>query len=116
MDDDEDITVTLRRGLEKHGYSVDAFNDAQLAFSAFKPDVYSQLLLDIKMPGMNGFDLAHKIWSVDENAQICFLSAFEIFESEALKVFTSLKTKCFIKKPITAREIDEHIKKHVSNE
>lgn len=112
VDDDEDITTTLRRGLEKHGYSVDSFNDAKLAFSAFKPNVYSQVLLDIRMPGMNGFDLAHKIWSVDEKAQIC-LSAFEIFDSEASKVFTSLKTKCFIKKPISTHALVQHVASHM---
>ena len=57
MHDEPDITLTLRLGLEDSGFEVYTFNDPIEALSNFKVDYYDLLLLDIKMPRMNGFEL-----------------------------------------------------------
>lgn len=64
------------------------------------------------MPEKTGFDLARDIWQLDEKAQVCFLSAFEIYEDEAKKIFKSLKTHCFVKKPILPSALIAHVEKH----
>ena len=46
--------------LEYHGYEVDTFNEPKKALSKFKPNHYDLVILDIKMPEMDGFEL-HKI-------------------------------------------------------
>jgi DNA-binding response OmpR family regulator len=97
-----------------HGFSVDAYDNPQTALKNFEPSAYDQIILDIRMPGMNGFDLARQLWAKDPNAQVCFLSAFEIFADEADKVFKDFNTRCFVKKPITASDLLEHIKIHLA--
>ncbi|MGI0048452.1 MAG: response regulator, partial [Nitrososphaera sp.] len=77
MDDEQDITSTLKRGLEKAGFNVDAFNNPEDALSHFKEDYYDDIILDIKIPGMDGFQLAREIWKIENEASICFLTAFE---------------------------------------
>ena len=57
MDDEPDITLILGLGLEDSGFEVYTFNDPIKALSNFKVDYYDLLLLDIKMPRMNGFEL-----------------------------------------------------------
>jgi YesN/AraC family two-component response regulator len=37
------------------------------------------LLLDVKMPGMNGFELFEEINKVDRNVKVCFFTAYEAF-------------------------------------
>jgi hypothetical protein len=61
---------------------------------------------------MNGFELARRIWSIDANADVCFLTSLEIHESEAKKVFSSLKNHCFVKKPVTASLLAKHLEDH----
>ncbi|MFL6395308.1 MAG: response regulator [Nitrososphaeraceae archaeon] len=61
VDDDVDITTSLKIGLEDNGFVVDAFNDPLLALSNFKPGIYDLLLFDIRMPQLSGFDLYDKI-------------------------------------------------------
>jgi DNA-binding LytR/AlgR family response regulator len=61
-------------------------------------ELYSRIVLPSRMPGINGFELARAIWRQDESAQICFLTAFEIYEQEAKAVFKDFKTHCFVKK------------------
>jgi DNA-binding response OmpR family regulator len=97
-----------------HGFSVDAYDNPQTALENFEPSAYDQIILDIRMPGMNGFDLARQLWVKDPKAQICFLSAFEIFPDEADKVFKDFNTRCFVKKPITASDLLQHIKIHLA--
>jgi DNA-binding response OmpR family regulator len=61
VDDDVDITTSLKIGLEDNGFVVDTFNDPLLALSNFKPAIYDFLLFDIRMPQLGGFDLYDKI-------------------------------------------------------
>jgi DNA-binding response OmpR family regulator len=60
VDDEADITLQLSVVLEENGFKVDPFNDALLALENFKPDLYDLLILDIKMPKMNGFISGNK--------------------------------------------------------
>ena len=57
VDDESDIALTLKSVLEYNGFIVDMFNDPILALQNFEPDFYDLIILDIKMPKMNGFDL-----------------------------------------------------------
>ena len=113
VDDDQDITTVLKTGLEDDGYQVDTFNDPAKAIAQFKPNYYSQIILDVRMPNINGLSLAKLIWEKDDKARICFLSAFEIYEAEARKVFRDFKTYCFIKKPIMPIALSKHIEVHL---
>lgn len=113
MDDEPDIISTMKNGLERLGYDVDAFTDPRKALDNFKPNYYRRMLLDIRMPQMNGFELTRQIWAIDSNAQVCFLTAFEIHRDEARKVFSNLKSYCFIKKPLLASAIARHLETHV---
>jgi DNA-binding response OmpR family regulator len=103
----------MRLGLRKFGFTVDTFNDPMQALKQFKPNYYQSIILDIRMPGMSGFELARQIWAKDPSAKICFFSAFEVYENEADKVFVGLKTHCFIKKPIMPSDLAKHIEAHL---
>jgi two-component system response regulator VanR len=55
VDDEPDITLTVKTGLEDSGlFLVDTFNDPELALSSFKPGLYDLALIDFKMPKMYG--------------------------------------------------------------
>jgi len=114
VDDERDITAVLKMVLEKSGdYLVDTFNDPREAISHFKPAFYDFIVLDIRMPAVSGFELAREIWKNDPEAQICFFTAFEIYENESHKVFPSIHEHCFIKKPISPSELIKHIQTHM---
>lgn len=115
VDDENDILLVFKKSLEAHGYLVDIFNEPRNALINFKPDYYDVILLDVRMPHINGFDLARAIWQKQPTARICLMTAFEIYEDEAKKVFKDLKTHCFLKKPMTPKALIEHIEKHLVN-
>lgn len=76
VDDDNDITFTLKVMLQQCGFSIDVFNEPHVALKKFKPNYYDLILLDVKMPQMNGFELYQEINKIDKNTRVCFLTAF----------------------------------------
>ena len=109
VDDEHDITFALSIALENSGFIVDTFNDPQEALSNFKAGLYDLLLIDIKMPKMNGFELYKEMEKIDNKAKVCFITAFEVYYKSLRELFPTVKVDCFIKKPITADDLVERI-------
>jgi CheY-like chemotaxis protein len=111
VDDEADIVRVLKRGLELKGFMVDAFDYPQEAIKSFKPNVYDLAILDIRMPGLNGFTLYRQMKKIDPSLTACFLSAFEMHPEEFKKVFPSMadSVKTIIKKPVTISNLIKEI-------
>lgn len=111
VDDDSDIVQVIKRGLEVNGFQVDAYTSSIEALDAFKLDVYDLAILDIRMPGLSGFELYREMKKKDPSLTACFLSAFEIYPEEFKIVFPSMSegVKTIIKKPIAIKELVNQI-------
>jgi CheY-like chemotaxis protein len=109
VDNEADITYALENGLENYGYSIYSFNDSMLALNSYKSNFYDLVILDIKMPKMDGFELYNKIKERDPEVKICFLTASEMFYEEFRKTRYMLGEKLgeeyFIQKPIKTDEL-----------
>jgi len=115
VDDDVDILNLFRLSLERDGFIVVSFSDPHLALSSYKPGAYDLLLLDIRMPSMNGFELFQNIRQVDDKAKVCFVTAFEEFNIEFRRLFPTLEEgDCFIKKPIALRALSQKVKSELA--
>jgi len=77
VDDESDITLSLKLGLEQYGFRVSAYNDPGLALSEFKAGLYDLLIADIRMPGMSGLELYEKTKQIDDRIEVCFITAFD---------------------------------------
>ncbi|MFL6484947.1 MAG: response regulator [Nitrososphaera sp.] len=112
VDDETNIVYDLKRGLEVRGFKVDDYDSPQDGINSFKPNLYDLAILDIRMPGLNGFSIHSKMKQIDSPLTACFLSASEIDPEEFKKVFPSRSegVKAIIRKPFAAndllREID----------
>ena len=112
VDDEPDLTEVSRLALEDHGFEVDSFNDPLLALSKYRPGLYDLVILDIKMPNMDGFELYLEIKKIDNSANVCFLSASEqYYEEFREKEYYALDRNLFIRKPIENEELVKEIKK-----
>ena len=107
VDDEPDITHLVRRVLEINEFVVDSYTDPTLALSNFRPRLYDLILLDIKMPKMNGFDLYQKIMDIESDVKICFLTASELFYEEyrRLDTYPRLDKAYFIQKPFRTEDL-----------
>jgi DNA-binding response OmpR family regulator len=113
IDDDLDITIALRISLEDNGFSADSYTDPVLAFENFRGGQYDLVLLDIKMPEVDGFHLYQKIRKIDSNVKICFLTATEFFHEEIRKEhgFDEFNQETFLRKPIDTKDLVREIKR-----
>src|ERR671910_1841740 len=103
VDDDIDILTTYKKGLEDNGlFEVDAFADPEEALSNFKTGFYDCLIIDIRLPKMDGFELYDKMKEIDNKVKVCFMTAYYINIKSLRAVFalSSDLEACFIGKPI----------------
>jgi two-component SAPR family response regulator len=112
VDDEADITFTLKEGIEKSGpFSVDTFNDPQLALTNYKSGYYDLLFIDIRMPSMTGFELYRKIREIDSKVTVCFITAYETYYEKFRQEFFPLEEiKGFIRKPIQVEDLERFVK------
>src|SRR5438105_7097247 len=92
VDDEPDIAEVLKRGLEQNGFSVEAFTDPESALRKFRPGAYDMMIIDIRMPKLNGFDLYRELRKKDGKIKVVFLTAFEIYYDEFRKMFPDRKS------------------------
>jgi DNA-binding NtrC family response regulator len=114
VDDDADITLTFRAGLEKNGFVVSVFNDPLKALSKFTAGMYDLALLDIRMPNMNGFELYREIEKIDNNLKVCFITAFVVYYESLGENFPKGEVPCFIKKPIEIDKLVDRLDKELN--
>ena len=117
VDDEPDIIYSIKRVLEGNGFVVDSYTDPTLALSNFKPGLYDLLLLDIRMPKMDGFELYQKMKEIDNNVKICFLTASELFYEEyrRLDAYPSLDKAYFIQKPFRSEDLIHRLNEILSS-
>ena len=116
VDDEPDMTSSLRIALEGAGFSVDTFNDPSIAVQHFQPDSYDLVLLDIIMPKIDGFELYKQIKRVDPDVKVCFLTASEMHREEFRKEkHRDLDKDLFLKMPMPIKEILGEINKRLSS-
>ncbi|HET7642485.1 MAG TPA: response regulator [Nitrososphaeraceae archaeon] len=71
IDDDEDIVNLFKIFLECNGYSVETFTDPFKAIFNFRKYEYNLILLDVRIPGIDGITIYKKLKEIDENVIIC---------------------------------------------
>src|SRR5918996_1527894 len=104
VDDELDILHTYKYILSAEGYNVEAFTDPHDALMHFvqlpDPSSYYQLvLLDIRMPRLNGLQLFYKIKTLSPKIKIMFSSALDVAE-EVVSILPDMKYDDIIKKPV----------------
>jgi two-component system, OmpR family, response regulator ChvI len=104
VDDEPDTVFTYKSLLFAEGHNVEAFTEPQEALKHFvqlpDPSAYYKLvLLDIRMPGLNGLQLFYRIKAISPNTKIMFISALDIAE-ELTSILPNVKDGDIIKKPV----------------
>jgi DNA-binding response OmpR family regulator len=117
VDDEPDVTLVLKQVLDENGFEADSYDEPRLALNNFKANMYDLLLLDIKMPDINGLDLYQEMRKIDDKVKVCFLTASEMFYEKFRKEepYSKFDKELFIAKPIENEELLHHINKIINN-
>jgi|SRR5689334_12252993 DNA-binding response OmpR family regulator len=106
VDDEPDAAITYKLVLEQNSqFSVNAFTDPQVALHSFSAGMYDLLLVNVKMPKMDGFQLCKKIREIDNRVKICFVTAQVNCEMVLKSYYRYLSISRVIQKPIENQEL-----------
>lgn len=75
IEDEKNLLSVIKLNLEMDGYNVVAFDNGETAWQKFKNEQYSLIILDVMLPGMDGFELCRNIRKIDKHTPILFLTA-----------------------------------------
>ena len=111
VDDCPDIVQILKLGLQRNGFSVNAFTNPEEALQSFKSDAESYCLVvsDVRMPALSGIQLARKVKEINPNVKVVLMTAFEVRDNEFSTVFPSTSVDGFVQKPIRIKELTNKI-------
>ena len=115
VDDDEDLTNLYETFLKYDGYRVDAFTDPIDALYSFRKNVYDLVLLDLKMPQMNGVVLSQELQNIDPTLLYRFITAANKEYIETLKTNSPDIENNIIYKPLWLNELRTTIHSLLSN-
>jgi DNA-binding response OmpR family regulator len=116
VEDDPDICMVYQIVLEDAGYECISYTDSVKALQEFKPYFYDLILLDIKMPVLNGFELCKKIMELDRTVHIVFITASEeYYEKFRSQRFPELGSINYIQKPVGNYELVQIVDMIVAN-
>ena len=107
IDDDQDTTNSIRLSLEDSGlFEVDTYTDPLVALSNYRSNFYSILLIDIRMPKMDGFELYQKIKKIDNKVKVCFISEYDVDHTALKEKIPPLELDYFVSKYIIRKPIE----------
>lgn len=113
VDDEPDITIGFKVMLEHKGFKVDAFNDPLAALEGFQPGNYDLLVLDIRMPKMDGFKLFEELRKLDKDVKVVFVTAFDVNYEALRTMFPELTIDSFIRKPVDADHLANTLRREL---
>jgi DNA-binding response OmpR family regulator len=100
VDHEHDSNLLLKTILQRNGFIVDCFYDSFVAMENFRSNLFSLVILNIKLPIFNGFQLYREIRKRDKKVKVCFITDGEMYYRVYTDIFNSLDENCFIRKPI----------------
>ena len=105
-DDDRQIRTSITRFLSDSGFRVSAAEDGVAAFAAVENGRFDLVVLDIKMPGMDGIQTLNEIKKIDKDQHVILCSAYGEFKQD----FSSWVSDAYVVKSADMRELKETIK------
>jgi DNA-binding response OmpR family regulator len=101
----------------QNGFVANTYDDPILALENFKVGSYDLVLLDIKMPVMDGFHLYQEIKKIDSKVRVCFLTASELYYERFRKEkeFAETDKDLFLRKPIENEDLIKKINTIISS-
>jgi CheY-like chemotaxis protein len=113
IDDDEDISKILDLRLSKTGFDIEVAQNGKEGISMLKKEKFDLILLDLKMPVMDGHEFCEIVNNDDVFRNIPIIVLTVITEPTALKLKEDLKVKTVINKPIDPQELLDEINKYI---
>jgi CheY-like chemotaxis protein len=106
VDDEENIRFLFKEELEEEGYEVDVASNGLEALEKINGIAFDLVILDIKMPGMNGIQALNEIKNINKDLPVILCSAYGEFKQD----FSSWASDGYVVKSADTKELKQTIK------
>ena len=108
VDDSENLRYVIKDYFEMEGYEVIDFKDGDMAAKAYNTDMYDLCIIDVVLPGKDGFSLLQEIRKIDDFTPIIILTS-KASKEERIKGF---KFGCddYVAKPFSIEELELRVR------
>ncbi len=113
LEDDLDYKDSIKDYLESLKYSVDDFEDGQDALDSIYDNYYHLLILDIRVPNLNGYELVKQIKADGINTPIIFITS--LTDINNLSLGYELGCNDYIKKPFSPKELKYRVEQLIKS-
>jgi len=107
VDDEKNIRLTVVHSLEPLGFEIDTAVNGEEALTKIQNEDYGLLLMDLRLPGMNGMEVLQRIRELRLDVKVIIITAYGTIEL-AVKAM-KLGAVDFIQKPFAPQEIREAV-------
>ena len=106
VDDEENIRLLFKEELEEENYLVEVASNGYDALEKFKKSHFDLVVMDIKMPGMDGIQALNEIKNINKDQPVILCSAYGEFKQD----FSSWVSDGYIVKSADTGELKQTIK------
>ena len=103
VDDEESMRFFLRRALSRRGFEIDAAADGPSGLAKFAETRPDAVLLDVRLPGMNGRDVLERIRATDPTVPVIVMTGYASVE-DAMGAMWAGATD-YVRKPLRADDV-----------
>lgn len=87
IDDDFDCLSSLEEFLSMTGYCCDTYLDPCRAMEEYEKEAHDVVITDVKMPGMDGYEVLKKVQGLNPRGKVIMISAYDEEPGEGVKPF-----------------------------
>lgn len=107
IEDETELLETLAKGLSLKGYAVDQAENGTAGYRLAADEAYDLIVLDLNLPGMDGFEILKRLRAERPETKVLILSANHLLESK-LSGF-ELGASDYLTKPFHFAELEARI-------
>jgi DNA-binding NtrC family response regulator len=107
VDDEPTIVLMCRRVLESQGHAVQGFTDVRTALAWIAAEDANLLVVDYKMPELNGIEFVQRVWAVRPGLRVVMITAHGT--QEVIEQATLSGVKTVVLKPFTPSELAQGV-------
>jgi len=117
VDDEEELAGLYRQFVASMGFEAVSFTKPLMALEHYQknPYKYSLVVTDLRMPGINGIELANKIRLLNSSVKIFLITAFDTLDLEKDLAFKSAKISKILQKPIKLATFKTILEENIQN-
>jgi two-component system response regulator FixJ len=97
VDDDPSVRKALKRLLSSAGFKVETFGSAEELLTSGRQELPDLFVIDVRMPGLNGFELQRELLAAGSRAPVIFITAYEDAQGRAAAMAAG--ASAFLQKP-----------------